>query len=269
MRNLGLTLGAGAAAIALIAAQPAWAVQSFAEFTGTATVTDATNFFGNGTSYTTSFDLTFSVNDATAGSSIISASLPGVPAATELMGSDLANPVRGTLILGIGPEVDAGHDYIDQDSGADAFGQVLRVVAESTIDPSLGFLPGGTMAYFTQSLIQDPGFTFKSYLELQINSPSNFGLGGIGVDYNHPFTYNFGADDSVQFADGEYFDGDPNNPTFDVKFSLAPTSVTITSNEPTGGVPEPATWALMIAGFGGVGAALRRRGGQRARVLLQ
>ncbi|PZQ54046.1 MAG: hypothetical protein DI570_23385 [Phenylobacterium zucineum] len=28
---------------------------------------------------------------------------------------------------------------------------------------------------------------------------------------------------------------------------------------PTAGVPEPATWALMIAGFGGAGAMLRRR----------
>jgi hypothetical protein len=27
---------------------------------------------------------------------------------------------------------------------------------------------------------------------------------------------------------------------------------------PTGGVPEPATWALLIAGFGSVGVALRR-----------
>jgi hypothetical protein len=30
-------------------------------------------------------------------------------------------------------------------------------------------------------------------------------------------------------------------------------------NVTTGGVPEPASWALMILGFGGVGAALRRR----------
>ena len=29
----------------------------------------------------------------------------------------------------------------------------------------------------------------------------------------------------------------------------------------TGAVPEPATWAMMIVGFGGVGALMRRRGG--------
>ena len=31
-----------------------------------------------------------------------------------------------------------------------------------------------------------------------------------------------------------------------------------------GGVPEPATWAMMVLGFGAVGAALRRRGGAGA-----
>jgi len=27
----------------------------------------------------------------------------------------------------------------------------------------------------------------------------------------------------------------------------------------TGAVPEPATWAMMLLGFGGIGAAMRRR----------
>ena len=31
---------------------------------------------------------------------------------------------------------------------------------------------------------------------------------------------------------------------------------------PAGGVPEPATWTMMLAGFGGLGAAMRRRRGQ-------
>jgi len=36
----------------------------------------------------------------------------------------------------------------------------------------------------------------------------------------------------------------------DVNFSIAPV---------TGAVPEPATWALMLLGFGGIGLAMRRR----------
>lgn len=37
-------------------------------------------------------------------------------------------------------------------------------------------------------------------------------------------------------------------------------TATLVSVERTGAVPEPATWALMLAGFGVAGAALRRRG---------
>ena len=33
-----------------------------------------------------------------------------------------------------------------------------------------------------------------------------------------------------------------------------------------GAVPEPATWAMMIIGFGGVGGAMRRRSKVRAKI---
>ena len=45
-------------------------------------------------------------------------------------------------------------------------------------------------------------------------------------------------------------------------------SVTLIRAAPaTGGVPEPASWALMILGFGGVGASLRRRSVRQVRAL--
>lgn len=45
-------------------------------------------------------------------------------------------------------------------------------------------------------------------------------------------------------------------------------SFTLTRAAPaTGGVPEPASWALMILGFGGVGASLRRRSVRQVRAL--
>lgn len=36
-------------------------------------------------------------------------------------------------------------------------------------------------------------------------------------------------------------------------------NASVTFDAPTGGVPEPSGWALMIAGFGGAGAMVRRR----------
>lgn len=41
-------------------------------------------------------------------------------------------------------------------------------------------------------------------------------------------------------------------------------SVTYNFKEAIAAVPEPSTWAMMILGFGIVGAAMRRRAGQRA-----
>jgi hypothetical protein len=38
--------------------------------------------------------------------------------------------------------------------------------------------------------------------------------------------------------------------------------VSLSVTTPTAAVPEPATWALMLLGFGGLGAVLRRRHGQ-------
>lgn len=74
--------------------------------------------------------------------------------------------------------------------------------------------------------------------------------------------FNFGPFDNFTFAytdaAGNPFTGGPNtnvglievidNITFDVADVTNP-----------GGIPEPATWAMMIMGFGGVGAVLRRR----------
>jgi len=48
--------------------------------------------------------------------------------------------------------------------------------------------------------------------------------------------------------------------TFGSPFNLDDVSLTAVA---TGGVPEPAAWVLMIAGFGGAGAALRRKSGAR------
>jgi hypothetical protein len=65
-------------------------------------------------------------------------------------------------------------------------------------------------------------------------------------------------------ANSSVFKGGENTVTFDViNFGQAtgnPSGLRVEFLSSTmGGVPEPATWALMIGGFGGMGAMLRRR----------
>ncbi|HLZ77584.1 PEPxxWA-CTERM sorting domain-containing protein [Phenylobacterium sp.] len=65
-------------------------------------------------------------------------------------------------------------------------------------------------------------------------------------------------------ADSSVFQAGENTVTFDViNFGQAtgnPSGLRVEFLSSTeGGVPEPATWALMIGGFGGMGAMLRRR----------
>jgi opacity protein-like surface antigen len=69
----------------------------------------------------------------------------------------------------------------------------------------------------------------------------------------------------TQFSAPTLFTGSPNDPTFltgsytlvnpffgNGALSISPAAV-------TGAVPEPATWAMMLIGLGGIGFAIRRR----------
>jgi len=79
------------------------------------------------------------------------------------------------------------------------------------------------------ALLDGLGFTFNGAFGTRniYSNGGNFGEGGQGI--------------GVGYRDYEIGD---------VTFSIAPV---------TGAVPEPATWALMLMGFGGIGLAMRRR----------
>ena len=85
-----------------------------------------------------------------------------------------------------------------------------------------------------------------------------FFLDGSGVRFNAgSFTnISFFAQSTIQ---------PPNNPYRVTGFGTILATVNATSSPVTAAVPEPATWAMMLLGFGAVGYAMRRR---RARVQL-
>ena len=60
----------------------------------------------------------------------------------------------------------------------------------------------------------------------------------------------------VELAGGWYAPGGYGVPN---GFDWSDTGFTLATFAPTSAVPEPATWAMMIAGFGVVGVAVRRR----------
>jgi hypothetical protein len=79
-------------------------------------------------------------------------------------------------------------------------------------------------------------------------------VGGVSQIANSRGAFNFDAEltagQKVSFAVGS-----AGNYTYD-STGLA---LNVTGPDPVGGVPEPTSWALMIIGFGGAGAVLRRR----------
>ena len=108
-------------------------------------------------------------------------------------------------------------------------------------------------------------FDIATYQNASSHSPVNVeSLGGTGIlaiDVGTLFpTHNNVAVNSGYFSDGIALNWGPDgynvgldNITFDVR--------ALPGN---GGVPEPATWAMLIAGFGAVGSLVRRRRAQAA-----
>lgn len=96
-----------------------------------------------------------------------------------------------------------------------------------------------------------------------------FGATEVFADFVTTFTYGRPGSFIIPGSEALVVDVGPNNlstfPRFGDTIGLplsARMAVTVGFSafpEPTAGVPEPATWSMMILGFGGVGALVRRR----------
>ncbi len=95
-------------------------------------------------------------------------------------------------------------------------------------------------------------------LSYSIDLANLFGTNPVYVGFSGSTGANWSAQDIVNWTFNDNYD----------PITTIPTETVPAGSSPTGAVPEPATWAMMIAGFGAVGGASRRKRRQAFRYSL-
>ncbi|MHA6721532.1 PEPxxWA-CTERM sorting domain-containing protein [Sphingomonas sp. RS2018] len=157
-------------------------------------------------------------------------------------------------------------------------GPISKVVSsfDVTFDPSLNADQAVTFANYTttQSSVFGAALATFRYTPARddryLGSPEMRILsiyGAANGEYIQPPTNDFrhvmAVDASGNFvsdhrANGSYYVAGSTE-GFGSSFSARDITPAPTASDPTAAVPEPATWAMMLFGFGGIGVAVRRR----------
>jgi hypothetical protein len=146
-------------------------------------------------------------------------------------------------------------------------------------------LTGSRTATFTLESAAPSSFTSSALVGNQVFFNAVAGtFGGTAGTADISFGTNLIADLNIQSANlgftqlsapGDLFTGPASSPTFNIGtfnlsggFTAGPATLTI-SRAAVAAVPEPSTWAMMLVGFGAIGASMRRRRRDRGATLPQ
>lgn len=126
-------------------------------------------------------------------------------------------------------------------------------VAPTSIRPG-GLIDGTNNFFWAQDNTSSTGYTFPVSVD-----PVIFGL---GISHWQGISFTGLAPGDYSFTCGTTCGSTQQWETLDNRA----VTVTLTSRDIGGAVPEPATWMMMILGMGAVGFAMRRQKQQQARV---
>lgn len=165
----------------------------------------------------------------------------------------------GPLSLTVSSATSGAFVYVD-DFGSPAL--VGRGVVGTNTNPLQGFQFAPVKFAFNQTIdsitfnFGDTGGDDDSDVLIQAYSAADVLLGSFTTDYVTGF--GAGKSGTLNFAGATYFIA--SSGSADRNFNSIFWDISSVTAGGTGGVPEPAAWAMMLAGFGLVGGAMRRRG---------
>lgn len=223
IKTLNFAMRASVAALALTAAAPVWAGTFVITYKGTvASGTDPLGIFGGGTLDGFAFTAEYTLTYP--GGDTINVVGTEASGYIDTYGYDAGNPLIGKLIInGLSYQVEGYYGYAYQGNNwAGGYDQVFHNV------DSAGFVE------YLNTNIYTTATDFISTRDLTAPLDYTVQPGGVAAGVFRMVGANG--------LNSPYTEG-----------SLSPTSVSIRE------IPEPATWAMMIVGFGVVGGAMRRR----------
>lgn len=226
MKKLAIIVALGTA----VASGSAQATVFTITYTGTMAVNgiDDTNYFGLGTDMTGPGDRQVTLQYRMDSSVRPPVNTPGIQ---ELAGTGALNPILETLFTLNG----RAFGWTKNEPGG--FGLAFRVENHAIYDDALG----------------NKSWSNAGNLEANVNFPNDDILTTTDVTAALDYTgTNIGSGRAIStlIVGGTYLR--------DFNFGFSFSRVTV-SSEDVSPVPEPATWSMMIGGFGMVGGAMRRR----------
>jgi len=243
-----VSIGLMAAALVAGAAPAASGATFMATIRGTVRMgTDLAGVFGQGANLTgLPFEAIYTIDDAAPGAILVAA--PGASSISGVGAVSSVFSINGSAPVAFGASAGTAEAF----NGPDRY----RLDTRSDADTVFSGLGMAFTFHRTQDLFFGLGALFSDFTDGDFRTPFTFPAGGLA-------TNGVGLLEISETVNGI--------PVFDhlAVAALDVSSFTLAAQPPTApdptGVPEPAAWALMILGLGGVGARLRARRGAAAR----
>jgi hypothetical protein len=193
---------------------------------------------------------------------IVAASVAGVPADATVLTLDFSGVFTGSGgPVGLGSTFsgsvvyDTANLWTEEFTSGPARFTIYNVIQSATFSSgslNLTFVPDGIVNYVYLGVYDGHTSGHDDSVQFNLNEPGTYNM---DVDFSGSYLASNSVANPSTIEELEAYP----NVSVNIRDSASSLSGSITSYSLTQSVPEPATWAMMLSGFGLVGACMRRR----------